>query len=120
MARCRLHFVSYSLSLSLCYQVEHYAVPPDHLLQLLQQLVALVREKRPPPTSHLAPLMSSGDYSLLLEPSAPGPVTLVHRFAMSTLLGHAPFVHSAAIESMSYGTTATLLIVVGRTTQIDR
>ncbi len=73
-------------------------MPPDQLLQLLQRLITLSREKRPPPLQQLTTLLGSGDYSLLAQPPASRP------FSASVLLGHSiPFIHTTAVEATSYG-----------------
>jgi hypothetical protein len=79
-------------------QAEHFDVPPDQLLQLLQRLITLSREKRPPPLQQLTTLLGPGDYSLLAQPPASRP------FSASVLLGHSiPFIHTTAVEATSYG-----------------
>jgi hypothetical protein len=84
-------------------QAEHFDVPPDQLLQLLQRLITLSREKRPPPLQQLTTLLGSGDYSLLAQPPASRP------FSASVLLGHStPFIHTTAVEATSYGAAPEL------------
>lgn len=85
-------------------QAEHFDVPSDQLLQLLQRLIALSREKRPPPLQQLTTLLGSGDSSLLAQPPASRP------FSSSVHLGHSvPFIHTTAVEATSYGSPSSAM-----------